>query len=1053
MKMRCPKCGSSFTVMQDGTVNGSEPPPSAAPKAAPSVGAPAPPPKKKPLFAPRPAPEIPLADPFGGELDLGLPETPNLGGLDDGGDFGSIDLGLDAGLPDPGATDLPAPAGFKDLPAPAAAARPPRAPAPSAPADFDDLPAPADFDDLPAPANFDDLPAPSPGFADDLPAARPVAKPSATPASLSDSASTLDSPFSADLDGGPPPPPAPPPPPPAPAKAGAPNEVGTKDAGTESVPQIKVKKKRSGLKIALVVVPTLALAGGSLTFTQAGPYGYYAITDAMNRKPFEGQLAALRTSARENLAKDTSVESEALVNQARMQQEGQPRFAPIAHYTASLAFLNSLRFGKNSELDALAKSLLDGVGAREEGPLRQAALAGRFALEGRFEDALPQALEAAEKSPEDIDILAISGEIALAAKKADVAVKQWKAALALEKSARTHYGLARAELQAQNEKDAIVNAEHALRLSAAHAGARTLIAQTLWMKDSTEAQAKKLLDEVIAKGPVRSGASTTEVVRAFNLLGYIQLRHSQLTAAEKTFGEAMKIDPQSEEALIGNGELLYEAGRFTDSMARFEAAKSVNPNSVLAAIGIAKVKLGQELFKEALTDLQRLSERGPDPLVGYWLGRTHVAMGKRDEAEKVYRAAIAKGGETQGVVRAYVALADLLASRAKADEAAKVLEEAATKLPNSFELHLAKGDVALNAARLDEAKAEFQTALQLDDQNVAPMFKLGIVHRKAREYDDAKKRFEAVASADPNYPGLAIEWGLWYSENGQTEQALNMYKDALQKAPEDIDLMFRVGSTQVLNNQSAEAIKHLETVFGKRRTSPEVNYFLGRAHLQEGNAQKALGYLRTAARADVNRADYQLYFGWAAADANQQTEAEKAIDAALALDATLADGYWQRGVLLQRKGKVTEALLDLKTAVDKSPLRFEAYAALAVCYGELTQHAEAEEAWRMAVAGRDIPEWHYRLAKLLMNKNAKDEAIEHLEKAVDGAAKVLEEKKSAQPPAWLADANYQLGEALRIKKKERALKAYVAYLKLAAPDDAYRKDAESAVKLLGGRLN
>ena len=130
MKMRCPKCGSSFTVMQDGTVNGSEPPPSAAPNAAPSVGAPAPPPKKKPLFAPRPAPEIPLADPFGAELDLGLPETPNLGGLDDGGDFGSIDLGLDAGLPDPGATDLPAPAGFKDLPAPAAAARPPRAPAP-----------------------------------------------------------------------------------------------------------------------------------------------------------------------------------------------------------------------------------------------------------------------------------------------------------------------------------------------------------------------------------------------------------------------------------------------------------------------------------------------------------------------------------------------------------------------------------------------------------------------------------------------------------------------------------------------------------------------------------------------------------------------------------------------------------------------------------------------------------------------------------------------------------------------------------------------------------
>lgn len=1055
MKMRCPKCGSSFVVMQDGGVKSSEAAASTDLPSPRSLGAPAPPPKKKPLFsAPNPS-ELPTDDPFAADLDIGLPAAlgGNFGALPDPGaaDFGALDLGLDLGFQDDGGADLPAPARVDNLPAPAAQA-PPRPPAPppkpSAPPPVED----DDFD-LPAPAHFDDLPAPAAGFADDLPATRDErtkkGPPRATP-SLDDD---FNAQFSADLDGMLAPPPVPPPP-------GAPRGEAAVDLtaldgalGADDAAPVKVKKKRNYIKVALIVLPTLAIAGGALTLTPAGPYGYYAITDRTNRADFEEQLTALRATARTNLANDTSVESEALANQARTHQEGQPRFAPIAHYTATIAFLHSLRFGKHGELNALGKTLLDGSSAQEAGPLRAVALAGRLAVEGKLDEALTQAVSAVEQNPSDLDALAMAGEIALAAKKVEVAQKQWNAAVLLEKSARTHYGLARAEFLAGNEAGAADQAERALKLSANHAGARTLIASTLSTKVSTEARAKTLLGEVLSKGPIRAGASTTEIVSAYNLLGYVQLGHSQLTAAEKSFGESLKLDPQSEAALIGNGELLYEAGRFTDALARFEGAKTSNPNSTLAVIGIAKVKLGQELFKEAHFDLKTLSETTPDPLVGYWLGRASDLLGRRDEAEKAYRKAITQGGATPGVVRAYVALAELLASRGKAEDGAKVLAEAATKLPNSFELHMANGDVALNASRLEAAKTAYQTALSLDEQNVAPMFKLGIVHRKAREYDDAKKRFEAVAAVDPNYPSLALEWGLLYSETGKTDQALKMYQDALQKAPDDIDLMLRVGSTQVLNGQSGEAIKHLDTVFNKRRSSPDVNYFLGRAYLQENDPTKALGYLRTAARADANRADYQLYFGWAAADANQQGEAEKAIEAALALDATLADAYWQRGVLLQRKGKVNEALIDLKLAVELSPLRFEAYAAMALCYGELTQQSEAEEAWTMALAGRDVPEWHYRLAKLLLNKNSKAEALGHFESAVDLATKALDDKKSTQAPPWLADANFQLGELARQKNKERALKAFLAYLHLATPDDAFRKDAQAAVRALGGRVN
>ena len=288
-------------------------------------------------------------------------------------DFGALDLGLDLGFQDDGGADLPAPARVDNLPAPAAQA-PPRPPAPppkpSAPPPVED----DDFD-LPAPAHFDDLPAPAAGFADDLPATRDErtkkGPPRATP-SLDDD---FNAQFSADLDGMLAPPPVPPPP-------GAPRGEAAVDLtaldgalGADDAAPVKVKKKRNYIKVALIVFPTLAIAGGALTLTPAGPYGYYAITDRTNRADFEEQLTALRATARTNLANDTSVESEALANQARTHQEGQPRFAPIAHYTATIAFLHSLRFGKHGELNALGKTLLDGSSAQEAGPLRAVALA------------------------------------------------------------------------------------------------------------------------------------------------------------------------------------------------------------------------------------------------------------------------------------------------------------------------------------------------------------------------------------------------------------------------------------------------------------------------------------------------------------------------------------------------------------------------------------------------------------------------------------------------------------------------------------------------------
>ncbi|HHH31176.1 MAG TPA: tetratricopeptide repeat protein, partial [Polyangiaceae bacterium] len=595
--------------------------------------------------------------------------------------------------------------------------------------------------------------------------------------------------------------------------------------------------------------------------------------------------------------------------------------------------------------------------------------------------------------------------------------------------------------------EAIKTAEQVLQLSKNHAGARTLLAMARWKKSRKDPKAIELLQEVTKKGPVQEAASRYELVDAYSLLGDIYLSQSKMTAAEKAFNSALKLDPKSERALVGNGELFYQAGRYAEALGRFKAAFQVNPKNVHAAVGRAKSKLALEQAKEAKTELLAFAKTSKHPLVGYWLGQAHLALGERDEAEKAYRAAIKNNPTHPDVVYPYVALADLLDARNKRAEAEEILAEATEKLPKSAALYNAKGDVALKAGRIEEAKREFNKALEIEPDNSASRFRLGVAHRRAGEYELAAKRFDEVSAADPEFPGLALERGLLFEDTGNTEQALKMYADALQKAPDDIDLKLRVASTQVISGHPEKALPLLKQIIAKRPRSAEVNHFLGRAKLLVGESpQDALRYLETAVRSDPNQAAYHLYVAWAANESGQPGVAQDAIEKALEIDKNLGDAYWQKGVLLQKQGRTLDALEELEIALQKNPTRYEAYATMARCYVDQSNLAKAEEAWRKAIEGNKWrPEWQFRLGKILMDRGAKDEAAPFLRRAVD----LLEERK--QTPAWLWNANWLLGEALRNSDPKRALKAYKEFLRLSTSENAYRPDAEKAVEELEER--
>jgi tetratricopeptide (TPR) repeat protein len=808
--------------------------------------------------------------------------------------------------------------------------------------------------------------------------------------------------------------------------------------------------RRSNLRFVAVGMAGFTLVGGLMTFNPAwGPFGSHLISDKVNASAYDEAVLALRTSTVASLDEDTLVAATTAADKARAELRERERHKDTAAYTAFVINMRSLRFGRDGGMETTAKALLEGLKEHDSVPLLL-AMASSDALDGELARARQTISTIQSREPEDVDAAVLAGEIELKSKDAPAAVAAFSKATNLHKSARTLYGLARAQLAAGKRAEAEATARGALESSPSHVGARILIATIAATSPTREGEALKLLTEVTEDGPLKPLASPPELVEAFVQLGHVQSNASKISQAQEAFAGALRLDPQSVAALVGSGELYYRSARYSEAEARFESALKADADSLDAKIGTAKTWIALERTKEAKDHLTKLLTAYPkEPMVFYWAGRVNELLGQRKEAESDFRKAIDNAKTPEQGVPSYVALAALLASTNRAAEAATLLQDASKNYPGSPELAKARGEVALRSGKLEEALGQFEAALKKAPDDLSTRFFIGQTLMKMRKFDQAVAVLDAVQKIDPEYPGLSLERGLYYEETGQSEEALRMYESALKKAPNDVDLKLRIASTQVAAGAAKQAEPLLKEVIRERGNSAEANHFLGRAMLLSGsNLNEAMRHLRRAIELDANRAEYHLYVGWAANEAGQAELAEVSLEKALELDATLGDAYWQRGVLNQKLGRIDKALEDLEVALEKRPSRYEAHATMALCFEAQNNMSKAEASWRKAIAGNDkVAEFHYKLGELLERNGNKKDAMLELDKAVELG--VLKEPR----PAWLFRAYRLLGEGLEATNAEKALGHYQEYLRLAPKDDAYRSDVEASVEVLRKKLN
>ncbi|HEY3665010.1 MAG TPA: tetratricopeptide repeat protein [Polyangiaceae bacterium] len=798
------------------------------------------------------------------------------------------------------------------------------------------------------------------------------------------------------------------------------------------------RKSRLQMYVGLFVV---CVGGAALALVPTvGPFGAYVIIDHLKAGDYAELVTNTVATVRADLANDTYPAAKQALAAVEVARASAKRVRPLPAYAAFAAYSEELRFGSDSEVHARASVLLAELAEHADtayvalARCAQAAAEGQIARAKQLFDSLPQ-------SPNDPDQAILRGEIALRAGDPKAAALAWEQAVAAQKNARSVYGLARANYAAGNTTAAAAAAHDALAQNPNHVGARILLARISGATRSGEAEALRLLGSVTKDANL---ASPDEVVSAQTLLGDIHLARSRMSQAEAAYSEALKINPKAARALNGLGDALYRAGRYSEAQARFEASTQADPDDLSAKIGVAKSKLALERVEDASVMLKKLRDTYPQAVpVAYWYGRALEASGNRAQAEIVYRDALKGATDDPQAVDVYIGLALLQSQQGRNDEAQKTLADARAKLPDQPAIHKALGDVALSQGRYPQATAEFRQAVAMDSEDLGAKFKLGVALRRDTKFDEASKSFDEVGAVDKDYPGLALERGVLYEASGRTDEALKEYEGALAKAPKDPDLMLRVGCGKVSANRPKDAEELLRKVLADRPNSAETNHCLGRALLIEGTRlAEALRLLERAVELDANRAEYQLYAGWAANEAGNVPKAEKALAEALRLDQGLADAYWQRGVLRQRQGAVRDAIADLTKALALRPSRNEAHASLADAYYDLGREQEAMKEWQLAIQAQpDNATWRFRYGKLLAANHQNEGAVEQLTKAL-GLVESVE-----PPPRWSWEAHHALARALG--PSPEAAKHWEQFLRLGPRDSPYRAEAKAFLERAG----
>ena len=421
----------------------------------------------------------------------------------------------------------------------------------------------------------------------------------------------------------------------------------------------------------------------------------------------------------------------------------------------------------------------------------------------------------------------------------------------------------------------------------------------------------------------------------------------------------LKVEPTNRVAVRGMGLTLYEMGDVRAAVPCLLKAEDLDPGDADVRLKLGTLYLVMGDSSKARERAEAVLKRTPDNLDALVLWGAGVSAS--NEVASAIDRLTARAAQFNDQPKYYTTLATLHARKGDFAAAEQVCREALEKIPKSWEIHLALGDLHVRMRDLPRAGEEYQTAADLAPVKSMARVKLARFLWIGGRDAEAKKILDDLLKQVPRFYAASLCRAEIAVGEHDYDVAMKILGGVLKTEPSNLEAFLLIQRVKMAQGKDEEAIAAYEKLAAAFPKSAQGRHLLGLARLHKGAVQKAIG------------------------------EFERAV----ALDADHLESVRLLAELYIRTRQPDLALALLKPVATRHPGEAFAYVLTGEAYGQKKDFAQAAETYRNFINALPAnPQGPYLLGQALRRLGRDPEAAAMFEEALKiepGFAEALEQ--------------------------------------------------------------
>lgn len=315
---------------------------------------------------------------------------------------------------------------------------------------------------------------------------------------------------------------------------------------------------------------------------------------------------------------------------------------------------------------------------------------------------------------------------------------------------------------------------------------------------------------------------------------------------------AIKDQPDDLPTLLRLGKIYEQTGEHGKARQTYEDVRKLNPNSVPAVFGLARLfSTALKNPQQALALAKEARKLAPeDADVAFLLGRLAGQSGDHQWASDLLQESSRKQPGNREIL---FHLAQATYANGRLKDAEEFMTRTVTPpaqpdptgtktVSNALSAELTKDAqsflamIALSNSPGKQLESEAQVQQTLKDQPgcLPALFVSGLIHEKKGRFQEAKLAYDTILASNPKFAAARRQLaGLYTDQLGDQQKALEQATKAKEVLGDDPELTKLLGKIAYQRSDFPAAIRLLLESGRKRPDDAEIYYFLGMTHYQQ----------------------------------------------------------------------------------------------------------------------------------------------------------------------------------------------------------------------------